>query len=362
MSETYYLSYDPEELYKEMQMAYAAESGEILWPGDEKETLLRAAESIFIQALAGVDHALRMGTLRYAVGDYLDLIGENRGCIRNKSRKAIAEIEIQAEAGEERTIRAGSQLTADGDQIYTLRSDVVLTGQDQVVRTEIEAVNAGSVGNGLAKGTEMQLLTTRGGITRILCTASAQGGQEEETDDNYRDRIRTYGLTSTTTGPRERYEAEAKAVSSQIIDAKAVNLGPGKVGVAVLLGDTEIGSLLEEVEESLNDQTVRPLTDQVNVMLAEEKTYRLELKYQAQARDNIASSVAAAVKEYQAWQEEAIGRAFNPDRLMAMVYQAGAIRVSWGDGSHFDGQPGVSYREIGQTERCKGTITIGVMT
>lgn len=361
MEETHYMAYDPEELYKEMQMAYAEESGEILWPGDEKETLLRAAESIFIQLLAGVDHALRMGTLRYAVGDYLDLIGENRGCIRNKSRKARAEIEIQAEAGEEWVLSAGSQLTADGEQIYTLCADVALTGQAQTILTEIEAVNAGSVGNGLEEGTEMQLLAARGGITKILCSSSARGGQEEETDDSYRERIRTYGLTSTTTGPRERYEAEAKAVSSQVVDARAVNQGPGKVAVAVLLSGTETGSLLEEIQEALNDQTVRPLTDQVTVMEAEEKTYRLELQYKAQVRDNIASSVAAAVKEYQSWQEESIGRAFNPDRLMAMVYQAGAIRVSWGAGSRFDGKTGAAYQEIGETEHCKGTITIGVM-
>ena len=180
MSETYYLSYDPEELYKEMQMAYAAESGEILWPGDEKETLLRAAESIFIQALAGVDHALRMGTLRYAVGDYLDLIGENRGCIRNKSRKARAEIEIQAEAGEERTIRAGSQLTADGDQIYTLRADVVLDEPGRRV---------------LRGGRSVELTETE---FEILCFLAAHRGSVVSVEQIYRGVWREKYMPSST--------------------------------------------------------------------------------------------------------------------------------------------------------------------
>ena len=64
---------------------------------------------------------------------------------------------------------------------------------------------------------------------------------------------------------------------------------------------------------------------------------------------------------YQKWQDNTIGRAFNPDRLMAAIYQAGATRVIWGDGSAFNGG-NVAYAEIDPDAHCKGTISLGVIT
>ena len=72
-SEIHYLSYDPEEIWKEMILAYIEAGGDILYPGDEKEMLLRGVQSIVTQVFAGVDAALRTDTLRYAVGEYLDI-------------------------------------------------------------------------------------------------------------------------------------------------------------------------------------------------------------------------------------------------------------------------------------------------
>ena len=40
-NEIHYLAYDPEELWKEMIVAYVEAGGDILYPGDEKEMLLR---------------------------------------------------------------------------------------------------------------------------------------------------------------------------------------------------------------------------------------------------------------------------------------------------------------------------------
>ena len=81
-TEIHYLTYDPEEIFQEMNLAYIQAGGDILYPGDEKEMLLRGVQAMIVQVFAGVDAALRMDTLRYAVGDYLDIYGEKRNCVR----------------------------------------------------------------------------------------------------------------------------------------------------------------------------------------------------------------------------------------------------------------------------------------
>ena len=361
-NELHYITYDPEEIMRDMQSAYVDAGGDPLYPGDEKEMFLRAALQIMMQALAGVDNALRMSTLRYAVRDYLDAYGEKRNCYRIEAAAATATVRISlAATGTAGTIAQGTALTADGAVIYTTDEELATGGYQQELTATVTCSQTGSIGNGLIAGTEMQSLVPIDGAVRIVCTQSAAGGQDREDDESYRERIRTYGLSTVSTGPQQQYEAAAKAVSSEIIDARALNEGAGQVGVYILpKSDTGLAALIDQVEDALNDQSVRPLTDTVTVAAASPVSYTLNVEYSYDGSTSAQAQITAAVQEYQTWQEQTIGRAFNPDRLMATLYQAGATRVIWGAGSEFDGGA-VAYTEIQGNEYCKGTITLAVI-
>lgn len=361
-TEIHYLTYEPDEIWNEMITAYVEAGGDVLYPGDEKEMLLRGVQAIITQVFAGVDAALRMDTLRYAAGEYLDIYGEKRNCTRIPAQAAQSKVKITFKAtGTARTIASGSALTANGEKMYLLEEDVQQTGYEQEIIAGIVCQQTGNTGNGLLAGTQMQFMVPNPAITSVFVTESASGGQDEEDDDTYRDRIREYGLINTTTGPENQYESAAMNVTSEIVDAKALNLGAGKVGVYLILAsETGADAILESVASALNAQNVRPLTDTVTVQKSKEKAYTLKVQYAQATGNNITSALASAVKEYQAWQDETIGQPFNPDKLMAMLYQAGATRVIWGDGSEFDGGD-VTYTAVPADTRCKGNITLAVM-
>lgn len=360
-TELHYISFDPDEMFREMQQVYMENGGDVLYPGDEKEMLLRSVQAVCVQAAGNVDNALRMATLRYAAGEYLDLIGENRNCPRIQAQAAKAAVEIRLRAtGNESLIPAGTGLTADGKRVYTLDSDITVTGYSQTIRAGITAEITGSGGNGLTSGMQMQFLSNFDGIISVYTVTDAAGGEEREEDEIYRERIRQHGLANATTGPQNQYETKAKEVSSLILDARALNGGAGNVGVYLVLSTTEgAAAIIEQVKNALNARSERPLTDNVSVSLAAEKEYTLHVKY-ADDGAGIAAEAAAMVADYQKWQDNTIGRAFNPDRLMASIYQAGASRVIWGEGSSFDGGEAV-YTEIPANAHCKGTITIEVL-
>ncbi len=362
-TEIHYLTYDPDEIWNEMITAYVEAGGDVLYPGDEKEMLLRGVQAMITQVFAGVDAALRMDTLRYAVGEYLDIYGEKRNCIRIPAQAAQSKVKITFKAtGTARTIAAGTALTADGEKMYLLEEDVQQTGYEQEIIAAIICQQTGGAGNGLLTGTQMQFMVPNPAVVSVFVTESASGGQDEEDDDTYRERIREFGLINTTTGPENQYESAAMNVTSEIVDAKALNLGAGKVGVYLILAsDTGSDAILASVASALNAQDVRPLTDTVTVQKAKEKNYTLKVQYAQATGSNIAAALASAMKEYQTWQDNTIGRAFNPDKLMAMLYQAGATRVVWGDGSAFDGGD-VTYTAVAADTRCKGNITLAVMT
>lgn len=361
-TEIHYITYDPEEIFKEMQFAFIANGGDVLYPGDEKEIMFRAMQSVMTQAFAVADNALRMATLRYATGVYLDLYGQNRGCNRIQAQAASAIIEIKFRAtGVAGVIAAGTPVTADGEHLYSMDEDVAQTGYQQTIRVNVTAMTTGSAGNGLLEGTQVQFLIPQDAVESAFCVSDAQGGQEQEDDETYRDRIRSFGLGNITTGPKMQYEAAAKNVTSEILDARAANLGAGKVGVALLLAsDTGAAAIIRNVQEALNAKEVRPMTDDVSVYRAEEIPYTLNVMYRTEPGSGVDTAIAAAVSDYQKWQDGTIGRAFNPDRLMAAIYQAGAARVVWGEGSNFNGGE-VAYAEIPENAHCKGTITLGVI-
>ena len=363
-NEIHYLTYDPDAIWDAMMDAYLEAGGDVVYPGDEKEMLLRGVQSIVMQAFAGIDNALRMNTLRYAVGEYLDIYGEKRNCYRIRSTAASAKVQFTfMEVGSSGVIAAGTPLTADGSIIYVTVDDIVYTGYAETLTADIICNENGAKGNGLLAGTEMQTLvpTETNNIQSIYVTVSASGGQNEEDDETYRERIRLYGLNAITTGPAEQYERVTMAVSSEIIDAAAINGGGGVVNVYLIpASSTGTEALIAAVQSALRAEDTRPLTDQVSVALATKKTYTLNIEYAVYTGQNIGAALSEAVTQYKDWQEKKIGRAFNPDRLKALLYQAGCNRVEIGDGSAFDSGDAV-YTEIASNEYCSGTITLAVI-
>ena len=230
------------------------------------------------------------------------------------------------------------------------------------VTAGITAVEPGSSGNSLAAGAEMVLYIGNPAIYRIVVTTAASGGDEEEEDDVYRERIRQHTLTAVTTGPASQYEGAAKAVSSDVVDARAYQIAPSEVGVLLIVADgADSSAVIQQVTAALSEDTVRPLTDIVTVTEATDVPYVLNVNYTTDGSSAVSSAIAEAVSSYQEWQDNTIEQAFNPDRLMAALYQAGATRVTWGAGSNFDGGT-VEYTELDITERCKGTITLTEIT
>lgn len=358
-TELHYVTYDPDAIWEDMINAYVEAGGDILYPGDEKEMLLRSVLSDIVQVFAGVDNALRMQTIRYAVGEYLDTLGEGRGCERIQATAATATVRIVTNAtGESTTLSAGTAMTADGQLFYLLTEDIELSGSVQTIDTAVIADRTGSIGNGLLNGMTLHMQTPNPSVNSITTIGDAAGGQEKEEDDLYRERIREHSLVSVTTGTKESYRSAAMAVSSVIVDAMPICIDDGCVCVYLLLSDnTGSAAIVADVENALNDRTVRPLTDTVSAALATDITYVLNVEYQLDSSATGADVLDEVAEDYQKWQDNSIGLAFNPDKLLAALYQAGATRVIWGAGSHFNNGT-VAYTAIATNARCKGTITL----
>lgn len=357
--ELHYVDADSDEIWEEMTAAYSAAGGDILYPGDEKEILLRAVQMIAITILAKVDNALKMDTLTYATRDYLKEYGLKRNCVYMEAQAAEAPVTLtMAQTGYARTIPAGTLLTADGAVLWETEEEIALSGDAETIDAVIRCRTAGVTGNGLTSGTDMQFMEGLEGLVSCVTTANASGGVNAEDEEEYRERIRNYGLATVTTGPSGAYESIARAVSSQILDAKALNDGAAEVGVYLILEDgATAADILAAVEAALNPTDTRPLTDHVTVYQATGKPYTLNVKVWYGSNVSLEKPVADVIAEYKAWQDQTVGRAFNPDKLVAMLYQDGCERVQFISGSSGIDGGNVEYTDIPARARCVGTIT-----
>lgn len=358
-NELHYIEADSEALWLEMADAYAEQGGDLLYPGDEKEMLLRAVQAIGMNILMTVDNALRQDTLTYAVRDFLKEYGKKRNCIYMEATPATAEMTmILSQTNVQRILPEGTMLTADGKVIWETTEELVITGTAQTIVTRIQCMTAGETGNGLILGTQMQFTEGLDGLTSATITEAASGGTDAEDEEEYRERIRTYGLSTVTTGPEAQYESMAESVSNQILDARALNDGDGEVGIYLI---TESGASTEAiyaaVEAKLNANDARPLTDHVTIYGATDKAYTLNVKVWYDTGAELTQPVTDTIEEYQKWQDNKIGRAFNPDKLTAMLYQSGCEKVQFISGSSGIDGGTVEYTEIPARARCKGTIT-----
>lgn len=199
---------------------------------------------------------------------------------------------------------------------------------------EAECQIEGENGNGFIPGQINQPIDVFPYYESVENITESAGGADRESDAAFYERMRESAETYSTAGPLGGYEYFAKSASALIADVKATSPKPGEVDVRVLLTGGELPGeeILKEVLDILNADTVRPLTDHVTVAAPQAVPYNIDVTYYTQeggalSADTIAADVAAAVKSFQKWQAEKMGRDVNPSRLIALLMQTGVKRV-----------------------------------
>ena len=161
----------------------------------------------------------------------------------------------------------------------------------------------------------------------------SNSGTNEEADESYRERIREIPESFTTAGSSGAYTFWSKTASTNIIDVKVHS--PSATNVDVYIW-TDTGTVSQELKEKvkavLNEENVRPLTDNVNVKEPNKINYSIDFDYYID-KDNetlvniIKSNVDKTVQEFIKWQKEKIGKDINPDELIKRLKIAGVKRV-----------------------------------
>lgn len=209
-------------------------------------------------------------------------------------------------------------------------------------------------------GSDLDQIGLNYGVTRLEVTPADDSVNPSipavlESDARFRERIQLKLESITTAGSVGAYEYHVLSVSTDVVsvfidhptfsrvetedpdtftltttyDARLAAPMPGDVSVTVLLKADANVSVLDDVEDALNADYVRPITDRVNVVAADVVEYQVEaVVYSASGPSStpILEAAELALETYTAAQYK-LGSDIALSALIAAAHQPGAQRV-----------------------------------
>lgn len=304
---------------------------------DKYRIIINAVALILYQNLQCIDRAGKQNTLKYAYGQYLDNKASEKGVTRLTATPATVSVKFSLEEARNTatTIPKGTRVSNDSDIYFeTSTLEEIAAGSTEVV-ISCTCTEPGTASNDIQIGDITTLVDPVAYIDEVINTTVSAGGTDDEDDDSLRERVFLAPSAYTTTGSADAYIYHSKLFSSDISDVIATTeVGTAVVNICILLKNGEIpeSELITKLQEYLNSDNIKTLTDKIVVSGPTEKNYDVNLKYFVNKSDRskallIQKNVEKAIDEYILWQNSKIGRDINPNKLVEKIMNAGAKRV-----------------------------------
>lgn len=335
MNDLNFIKTNASEIYEEVISKLESGCSEELYPGDERRIFGEALVTLVVALYSSINDACRQKMLRYARGEVLDALGDNRGVTREiaVAAKTVERFGINTPISSNIIIPAGTRVTSDYVNYFQTISTAVLPAGDLYVDVDVEATEGGQQANDIIAGAINVLVDMVPNIDTVTNTVKTHGGADEEKDDAYRDRIRLSGSTLSVAGPPNAYRYWAMAADASVADAYVSSPTPGVVRIVPICygGIMPSEDILAKVLESCSADDVRPLTDQVTVAAPTIQAYDIELIYYTTEADESAcvetvEGDGGAIDKYIYWQGSSLNRDINPDYLRKLILAPG-----WGE-------------------------------
>lgn len=332
-----------EEIVAEMVQSYEEKYEEItgeeltLYPADERKIRINAvAEMLYQLAQFGAD-CFKQNFLKYSFGASLKNLGANIGYAETGEEAATTTLRftLSEQMEQDVTIPAGTQVT-EGTQVYfATDEDLIIPAGELYGDTAATCTDIGEMGNGYAIGQINILVDAVSYVESVKNITETSGGHDKYTTDELRENIYNFPSTYSTAGPEDEYIELVKKYSNNIIDVHTITSKESVVQIYVLLqnGSVPDGTKLQAIKAFLEEQKLTPDTDKIEVLAPEIVNYTIEATYyisyyKKEMEQTIKESIEEIATEFEEYTKSKIGRAINPDMLIAFVNTAGASRIA----------------------------------
>lgn len=189
-----------------------------------------------------------------------------------------------------------------------------------------------------ADGADLDQIGANYGCARLVITAADDTAVPPveavyESDDDYRYRIQMSLDSYTTAGSKESYIYHGLSADGDVKDIEPVSPSPGVVTIYVLsrTGDGSASEeLIEKVGAALNEESIRPMTDQVTVQSAAILNYTIDAELvllPGPDQSVVQAAAVSALTEYTEAQKK-LGYDITLDGIYKALRQTGVQKVN----------------------------------
>lgn len=314
--------------------SYQNITGRTLAQGDPVRLFLLFQADVIIRLLNKINFTAKQNLLKYATGDNLDVLAANAWTTRIAASAAHTTLKatLSAVREKETIIPKGTRVSTQDNNIYfaTDAALVIKAGntEGQVAAT---CTQTGTAGNGYRAGEIKNIVDPVAYVNSMVNVTLSEGGSDTETDDSLRERVWEAPETLSVAGPEGAYKARTKAANSSIIDVFVDSPSAGVVRIVPLLtgGEVPDKEIIAEVQTELSADSVRPLTDNVQVTAPTVVSYDVSAKYYIDTDADAATvqkNVSSAMNEFVAWERAKLGRDINPSKIVQILMDVSGVK------------------------------------
>lgn len=370
-SDYQFVPVDAGELVSSLETLYEQITGTAVLPASPEKLFIQWVASVLVQERAMINYAANQNIPSRAEGENLDALGGLFFALtRPEATPAVCTMRFTISEAQDTSILVprGTRVTDNRQSlVWATTEDVYVEVGSTTVETQVQCQTAGSVGNDYAIGSITELVDIFDYYLSCENITVSGGGSDQATDEEFYEILRAGQDAYSTAGPRGAYIYHAKKVSTEISDVIPTSPTPGVVKLYVLMNDGTIAN--EETKrlvlEACNDDTIRPLTDNVYVEDPDTVEYNIDVTYHiskasSASASEIEAAVNAAVEKYVSWQSTVLGRDINPSYLIQLLMEAGVKRVEVKEPEFTVLKDGSIIGDVPQVAKCtKKTVTNG---
>ncbi|HUC16990.1 MAG TPA: baseplate J/gp47 family protein [Acetobacteraceae bacterium] len=282
---------DPNLILADMITLFQNVTGRTLFPAQVERLLINLYAYREALVRSAIQFTGQQNLLAFASFPVIDYLGQLVGVTRLAGVAATTTLQftLTGPLTVDVTIPAGTQVgTSDGSFLFATNTALTIPIGSTTGSVLATCTLAGSGGNGFLPGQVNVMVGGNALVASVANTTTSAGGSETETDDHLRARIQAAPNQFSTAGPSGAYRFFTLSADPTIIDAEIASPVPGTVAVFVLTGPITVQpapapnsvgipsqTILNEVVAALNQKTVRPLTDTVQVFAVTEVDYQV---------------------------------------------------------------------------------------
>lgn len=298
--------------------------------------IINAAALQIYQLMQYADNAGKMNLTKYSKGKYLDNLAAFKGIIRKEADRAstVLRFEINTPLDFALSIPKGTRVTNGNDVFFETEQYTEIKPGKTFEDITAFCTEKGVKGNGIGEGELNIIINPIPYVAAVKNIKITSGGRENESDEELAERYLDVSEIYSTTGSEGSYKYFAKQADKDVEDVivKVKEDATVELIISKKGGGLPDEGLLARVKEYLEDGNRKPLTDRVQTKAPEKLEYNVRLTYYISSDkkalvDKIKTDVDVAIKVFNLWQTEKIGRDINPSYLISKLMETGIKRV-----------------------------------